>query len=216
MEVSYQQRIENLRDNYINITKNEYQCHGVPWKEKTFEPSIESLELMKNKTKEQSNFELDKMYNKINNISKKMHSRKKGQIKEIESINPLTQSLISDPEIFNIVTQDKEYKDWKQLTIEEKIEKATEFLNSTHHLEEGNPPYTESIKLKIFDLINEKKLYLKKDIEYDKINQRIAIIPLIKYDIEMDEYILKSTEKKKNVKKLSQNAVQKLMKKSRN
>jgi len=56
-------------------------------------------------------------------------------------------------------------------------------------------------------------LYLKKDIEYDKINQRIAIIPLVKYQLDTKSWIIKSSENKKNMSKLSKNAVSKIMKK---
>lgn len=207
---SYLPRIEELQQKYYQATLEEYQRQDYHPKEK--EVNLEAIQKAKKKQTDTANFELDMMYNKINNISNKLAYKRKGHATQIEG-QSLHQNLINDPDIFNIVSNDKEYKDWKQLTTEEKVAKANEFFQSTHYLEEGQEPYEEEVKNKLIEIIEEGKLYLKKDIEYDKINQRIAIIPLVKYQLDTKSWIIKSSENKKNMSKLSKNAVSKIMKK---
>lgn len=207
---SYLLRIEELQEKYYQATLDEYQIQDYHPIEK--EVNLESIQKAKKKKTDTANFELDMMYNKINNISNKLAYKRKGQVAQIEG-QSLHQNLINDPDIFNIVSNEKEYKDWKQLTTEEKVEKANDFFQSTHYLEEGQEPYDEEIKIKLIEIINEEKLYLKKDIEYDKINQRIASIPLLKYQLDTQTWLIKSSENKKNMSKLSKNAVSKIMKK---
>jgi len=207
---SYLPRIEELQEKYYQATLDEYQIQDYHPIEK--EVNLESIQKAKKKKTDTANFELDMMYNKINNISNKLAYKRKGQVAQIEG-QSLHQNLINDPDIFNIVSNEKEYKDWKQLTTEEKVEKANNFFESTHYLEEGQVPYDEEIKIKLIEIINEEKLYLKKDIEYDKINQRIASIPLLKYQLDTQTWLIKSSENKKNMSKLSKNAVSKIMKK---
>ena len=207
---SYLPRIEELQKKFYHATLEEYQNQTYHPSEK--EINLEAVQKAKIKKTATANFELNMMYNKINNISNKLAYKRKGQALQIEG-ETLDQNLINDPDIFNIVSNDKEYKEWKQLTLEEKIEKANEFFQSKHYLEEDQEPCDEEIKDKIIKIIQDGKLYLKKDIEYDKINQRIACIPLIKYQPDTKEYIIKSTEGKKNMNKISKNAVSKIMKK---
>jgi hypothetical protein len=206
---SYLSRLDELLQQFITLTKKEYEIHG--FVESQPEISEEILEKKKLSNTNKANFELDMMYNKINHISKKNALRKKTKINEV--VGQTNQNLINDPDIFNIVSNDKTYKDWKQLTLEEKLTKADEFFQSSHYLEEDQPAYDEAIKTEIIQMITDGKLHLKKDIEYDKINQRIANIPLVKYQIETKSYTLKNGVVNKNIKKLSQNAVHKLMKK---
>jgi len=209
---SYLSTIEDLKQQFQTVTQNEYKIHN--FQEKAAEPiDTEKVENKKLKQQAKTNFELDMMYNKINQISKKVAYRKKTQVINQIETQTMNQNLLNDPDIFNIVNNEKEYKDWKQLTVEEQLQKADEFFASTHYLEEDQEPYDEATKAILLELIKDGQLYLKKDIEYDKINQRIANIPLAKYQIETKTYAVKPAESKKNMRKMSQNAVSKIIKK---
>jgi len=210
---SYLPRIEELQNKFVNITLEEYQRQGFQRPDEEIDQ--ETIDKVNAKKTVKANFELDMMYNKINHISKKVGFKKKGEVDQIGSTLS-NQNLINDPDIFNIVSNDKEYKEWKQLTTEEKLQKLDLFITSRHYDPTNEQTdYDEEVIEFLKELVQEGKLYLKKDIEYDKINQRIACIPLVKYQPESNTYQAKSTIGKKNVKKLSQNAVSKIMKKKR-
>ena len=209
----YLSTIEDLRQQFKIATKQEYEKHNFQEKESVAE-DMEKLENKKLKHKAKTQFELDMIYKKINQISKKTSYRKKVQVNQVET-QTLNKNLLNDPDIFNIVNNEKDYKDWKQLSIETQLQKAAEFFASSHYLEEDQVPYDEETKIILIEMIKDGKLYLKKDIEYDKINQRIANIPLAKYQAETKTYCIKSEEHKKNMRKMSQNAVGKIIKKNR-
>lgn len=129
-----------------------------------------------------------------------------------------SQTLISDPDIFNIVVDNDGVKmvEWKQLTKDVQLHKLEEFFlqQNEHHLANiGQPPFDERVMQLVRELVENDKLYLKKDIEWDGLNQRISCIPLIRYHSASKTYNLANMGAKKNVKKISQNAVIKLMKK---
>ena len=211
---NYLSTIEDLKQQFQIVTQNEYKVHN--FQDKTGIPAvdIEKLEHKKAQHQAKTNFELDLIYNKINQISKKTAYRKKTQINQIAT-QTMNQNLLNDPDIFNIVNNEKDYKEWKQLSLEEQLQKAADFFASAHYLEEDQLPYDEGTKTILLEMIKDSELYLKKDIEYDKINQRIANIPLAKYQAETKTYTVKSADVKKNMRKMSQNAVSKIIKKKR-
>jgi len=213
MDDCYLTVVEDLRTLFQTTTQNEYKLHNFQEKDETPPVDAAKVENKKLKNKVKTQFELDMIYNKINQISKKTSYRKKIDINQIETHT--NQNLLNDPDIFNIVNNEKDYKDWKQLTKEEQLQKAEEFFASTHYLEEDQEPYDEAIKTELLEMIKDGKLFLKKDIEYDKINQRIGNIPLVKFQVETKTYCIKSAEQKKNMRKMSQNAVNKIIKTKR-
>ena len=159
---SYLPRIEELQNKFVNITLEEYQRQGFQRPDEEIDQ--ETIDKVNAKKTVKANFELDMMYNKINHISKKVGFKKKGEVDQIGSTLS-NQNLINDPDIFNIVSNDKEYKEWKQLTTEEKLQKLDLFITSRHYDPTNEQTdYDEEVIEFLKELVQEGKLYLKKDI----------------------------------------------------
>lgn len=170
---------------------------------------------------------LSKLENELNSI--KYHYTQKDSMNIKKNNNSTSgtitsQTLISDPDIFNIVmsknedneTMEDKKIEWRKLSKEEQFKHLDDFFkhqNEHHLLNIGQPPFDEKVMEEVKGMIEEGKLYLKKDIDWDSLNGRISNIPLIKYHSTSKSYTIGNIGNKKNVKKISQNAVNKLMKK---
>lgn len=79
--------------------------------------------------------------------------------------------IVNGDDIFNVIDANKEYLKWKQLEIDTQIEKVKHYCNKNK--------INIAISTVLQKMINDKKLYLKKDIVYDTVNQCIVDIPYI-------------------------------------
>jgi hypothetical protein len=105
--------------------------------------------------------------------------------------------ILRATDIFNVVNDEKPYLTWRKLDIEVQKKLIHDFCNKL------SPPINQDAMDKIIELINIKKLYVKREIEYDNINGRIEALPIIQYDDVSKKYIVIKTEikKKYNAKK---------------
>jgi hypothetical protein len=99
----------------------------------------------------------------------------------------------------NCVIQDVEYIKWKKLDISIKKEKIKDFYEQ---IDEKNNDNNSNIKIEtkiktLFDLVDINKFFLKKDLQYDKINQRIENIYIFEDEGEKRGYI-NTLQKQKN------------------
>ena len=97
-------------------------------------------------------------------------------------------------------------KRWKELTIDEKIDKFDCYFKHSKYKEE------EFLSTKIADLIRSNKIDYRKYIVYDKINQRIDDLPIIRYNSETKKYeLLTDIEKKTGNKKCHKKKISKII-----
>lgn len=108
-----------------------------------------------------------------------------------------TVDILRASDIFNVVNDEKPYLTWRKLDIETQKKLIYDFCNKL------SPPINQDALDKLIELINIKKLYIKREIEYDSINGRIEALPIIRYDTTLQKYLVIKTEvvKKYNAKK---------------
>ena len=124
--------------------------------------------------------------NRLDKLNKIRRKNKKKSTLDIDSdANLLTGDIMTSSDgIGN--------KRWKELTVEEKIDKFNSYFELSKYKEE------EMLSTKIADLIKSNKIDYRKYIIYDKINQRIDELPIIRYNSETKKYeLLTDIEKKK-------------------
>ena len=125
---------------------------------------------------------LDKRLNKMNKIKNAKNRKLKKEVeKEIDLIND------------NIInySNGNNNKTWKLLNCETKLEKFEEYIKN------DNIVLTDILKNNIIELIKNNKVDYRKYIIYDKINERIEEMPLIKLNNDTNSYyLLTDTENK--------------------
>lgn len=91
----------------------------------------------------------------------------------------------------NSVNNDIEYIKWKKLDSDVKKEKITDFYGKIdEHNNNNNSDIKIDVKIKtLFALVDKNKFFLKKDLQYDKINQRIENIFIFEEEGEKRGYI---------------------------
>ena len=94
-----------------------------------------------------------------------------------ESIQNKTYKKIGflQPDSINIIGTGTVYLNWKSLDIDTKKKKIREFYNLDDDSKNLDDDMKEKLD-KLFELVDTKKIYLKRDIHFDKINQRIKNI----------------------------------------
>jgi hypothetical protein len=124
--------------------------------------------------------------NRLDKLNKIRRKNKKKSTLDIDSdANLLTGDIMTSSDgIGN--------KRWKELTVEEKIDKFNSYFELSKYKEE------EMLSTKIADLIKSNKIDYRKYIIYDKINQRIDELPIIRYNGETKKYELLTDIEKKN------------------
>ena len=124
--------------------------------------------------------------NRLDKLNKIRRKNKKKSTLDIDSdANLLTGDIMTSSDgIGN--------KRWKELTVEEKIDKFNSYFELSKYKEE------EMLSTKIADLIKSNKIDYRKYIIYDKINQRIDELPIIRYNSETKKYELLTDIEKKN------------------
>lgn len=126
---------------------------------------------------------LNNRLDKLNKIRKK--NKKKSTLDIDSCANLLTGDIMTSSDgIGN--------KRWKELTVEEKIDKFNSYFELSKYKEE------EMLSTKIADLIKTNKIDYRKYIIYDKINQRIDDLPIIRYNSDTKKYELLTDIEKKN------------------
>ena len=134
---------------------------------------------------------------KLNKIRKK--NKKKNNI-EVDNIT----NLLND----DIMTSStgKNNKRWKELTMDDKIEKFIDYFKYSKYKEE------EDLYNKIKDLIQNNRIDYRKYIIYDRINQRIDELPIIKLNGETKKYeLLTDIENKNGNKKYHKKKISKII-----
>ena len=124
--------------------------------------------------------------NRLDKLNKIRRKNKKKSTLDIDSdANLLTGDIMTSSDgIGN--------KRWKELTVEEKIDKFNSYFELSKYKEE------EMLSTKIADLIKSNKIDYRKYIIYDKINQRIDELPIIRYNGDTKKYELLTDIEKKN------------------
>lgn len=105
---------------------------------------------------------------------------------------------------FNTVANEEEYVEWRKLELSERIRLISLFLEEKEITD-------ENIVKTILALVRDGRLTTKKEIVFDKINQKVINIMLLKKNSD-DGYVLKSSEKKPNVKRETQKHLGKIFK----
>jgi hypothetical protein len=138
--------------------------------------------------------------NKLDKLNK-IRKRKKIKKDTEECANILSDDIMS-------YNDGSDNKNWKQLQITEKIDKIEQyFLLSSKYNEE------ETLLNKIKELIQSNKIDYKKYIIYDKINERIDDLPIIRYNDDTKIYeLLTDIEKKDGKKKGHKKKISKIFK----
>jgi hypothetical protein len=109
-----------------------------------------------------------------------------------------------DISLINTVSENIEYIKWKKLDIDVKKQKIEEFYEKINEKNnDNNSPLKIDVKIKtLFDLVDKKKFFLKKDLQYDKINQLIENILIFEDECEKRGFIDKlQKQKNKELKK---------------
>lgn len=83
----------------------------------------------------------------------------------------------------NIVKDESELKEFKELDIEERLGYIDEFCKNNN--------ISDDIKNALDEMIKEGKLKNKTELNFDKINKKIYSINILYYDEQKKEYILK-------------------------
>jgi hypothetical protein len=147
---------------------------------------------------------------KINKMIQKKEQKKNTNI-EKKTINPYDNIFMDNTSnAFNIIANDQVYDDWRKVSVDKKLEILEDYFQNENA--KFSVPFDDNIKNELRENIGKNKILYKKDIIYDKINKKILDIPLVKY--ENNIFILRSDEKKVNIKKQSLNNVNKLLKKN--
>ena len=125
---------------------------------------------------------LDKRLNKMNKIKNTKNRKLKKEVeKDIDLIND---NIINYSDGAN-------NKSWKLLNSETKLEKFEEYIKNYDIV------LTDILKNNIIELIKNNKVDYRKYIVYDKINERIEEMPLIKLNNDTNSYyLLTDTENK--------------------
>lgn len=136
-------------------------------------------------------------------------AKKKASIKGIKQEDEA--DVLESTDVFNTIDNDVEYLTWRKVKKEDKLIKIDDYFD-THIFpkinKENEYAVTQTNKLKeqIVDLINTGKLNTMKDVQYDKVNQRIENIVHIYFDVEEEIWKMSVPEvshKKEMMKKVS-------------
>jgi len=196
--------IDKLRSELDNISKQEYEKHG-------YIPDKISAKELKSKIKEkEAEIEMNKVKGKLGKIIQKKEQKKgivPSEIDKEESQKFESNYMDNTSDTFNVIEDDKEYPEWRKLPIEDRLTILENFFESDN---KHGQPYDDEIKAELKEMVEENKVLYKKDILFDKINGKILDIPLVKY--QKGQFILKTEEKKVNVKKQNINSINKLLK----
>lgn len=185
--------IDKLREDLYQIAQSEYQKSGyIPVK-----TSAKDLKNPHGIIEKDVDKELKNLEGKVNLMVKK--NENKNKVDEEADKYFMDNTL----DMFNIVEDEKEYKEWRRLDIKDRLEILEEYLRDFEDL-------GEDIRSQLYDMVENKKILYKKDIDYDKINRKIIKINILKKI--GTEYILKEDVKKVNIRKQNQNSIKKLLK----
>lgn len=122
----------------------------------------------------------------INNMMYR-NSKKKMKNKEINFIDNLEELEV------NTVKDSTLYKDFKSLTIDERLKSLEQFLDKIS--------ISDIDKKVLMDLIKEDALKTKNEIDYDKINKNIRQIKILKYNLDKNIYFINNIKIDNNYEK---------------
>tara|TARA_Y100001958_G_C21246787_1_gene577528 strand:- start:1459 stop:2052 length:594 start_codon:yes stop_codon:yes gene_type:complete len=140
---------------------------------------------------------LNNRLDKLNKVRKK--NKKKSTLEIDNASNLLTDDIMTSGDGMG-------NKRWKELSIEEKLDKFNSYFQLSKYKDE------EILSTKIEDLIKSNKIDYRKYIVYDKINQRIDDLPIIRYNSETKKYeLLTDIEQKTGNKKCHKKKISKII-----
>ncbi len=197
--------IDKLRIDLNKLSQEEYEKQG-------YTPEKTSAKNLKSNIKEkEAEIEMNKIKGKLGKIIQKKE-QKKG-IVQTEEEKAEAQKFDSNymdntSDTFNVISDEKDYPEWRKLPMQERLDILEDFLQSENN--KYGKEFDEEIKDALRGLVSDNKILYKKDILFDRINGKILDIPMVKY--QKGEFILKSDEKKVNVKKQNLSNINKLLK----
>ena len=140
---------------------------------------------------------LNNRLDKLNKVRKK--NKKKSTLEIDNASNLLTDDIMTSGDGMG-------NKRWKELSIDEKLDKFNSYFQLSKYKDE------EILSTKIEDLIKSNKIDYRKYIVYDKINQRIDDLPIIRYNSETKKYeLLTDIEQKTGNKKCHKKKISKII-----
>lgn len=140
---------------------------------------------------------LNNRLDKLNKVRKK--NKKKSTLEIDNESNLLTDDIMTSGDGMG-------NKRWKELSIDEKLDKFNSYFQLSKYKDE------EILSTKIEDLIKSNKIDYRKYIIYDKINQRIDDLPIIRYNSETKKYeLLTDIEQKTGNKKCHKKKISKII-----
>lgn len=182
--------IDKIRADLYQIANSEYEKNGY----KPIKTSAKELKNPDGFNEKDVEKELNNYQNKVKMMVQK---KNKNALQEEEAKKDFMDNTL---DTFNIVEDEKEYKEWRKLDLPERLEILEK------HFKEF-PDLGDDIKEQLRDMVDKQKILYKKDINYDKINKKILKITLLKKVGE--EYVLKEDVKKVNIRKKNHNNIKK-------
>lgn len=121
---------------------------------------------------------------------------------KLNSIN-----LLSSENIFNSTEENKVKIPWRCLSNEERINKLNSYFESDFNHDKTEKTIGKTTICMLEELVSKGKLKLKKEIKYDKVNERILEITALVPEPNTDHYIYKPEllVKKQKSKKIAKN-----------
>ena len=177
--------INNILKNNELLRNNEYELLGI---------IKENFIIKKKKISEyQLNQPIKEHQQMMNQYSYQLNKKKEIKLIDTSNLNNNDIDIINDGNVFNLMEDNTNYNDWKSLTIDEQKEKLKNYLD----LNKNNYYLDDDLTNKLNKLIDDKKIYYKKYIEYDKVNERIIKLPLLVNNLKLKKTEIILTDSKK-------------------
>ena len=188
--------IKEIIDDLSEIKINEY-------KRTNFKPSNKIIFIKKRKNVNKETIDLKNFKSKVSSTVYKYNQKNRNN-NVIDFGNDLNDSKNN---IFNFINDNTKQITWRQLSIDEKIEKIKKFFTYENIKENklyDSDKYCKELIAEILDLTSSKKIIYKKQVNYDQINNRIISLPCVKFFEKENCYKYYIEEKKKKRKTAKQ------------
>ena len=203
MEETFLETLDNIKKTIKDMTDEEYKLHN-------FTPEPKDIREVKGKNIERDvNMEAGRVMSKMNEMIKK-NERRKNVIPAKKTTQTVGVMDITSNS-FNVVVDEKSYTDWKKIEVNDQLILLELFFQENSENPKNGIIYSNELKDILRDMVSNRKILLKKDIIYDKINNRIIDLPILK--MVDNSYEIKTDGVKPNIKKQNMNNVNVIFKK---
>ena len=115
--------------------------------------------------------------------------------------------MASSADMFNSTDEDTVKLPWRSLTSEKRVEILNRYFESNFNNEKTSKTISSNTIHMIIELASTGKMKLKKEITYDKVNERVIQIHALVPEIHTDNYVYKPELliKKEKSKKIARN-----------